>query len=149
MEPYKNHSGLLTIIKLLFILLFGYTATSKLIHLGQFEEQLGRFPLIHSHASFIAWAVPTVELVVAGLYMIHRFFLMVLYGSLSLMIVFTGYILTVLLFGENIPCSCGGIVSSMGWKTHILFNSLWIALAVLGIVTLQKVKNGQLPKNTT
>ncbi len=136
------------IIGLLYIVLFVYTATSKLIHLGQFQLQLERFPFISSYATWIAIGVPLVELVVAGLFLFDKYILTALYASMSLMIVFTTYIIMVLSFSDSIPCSCGGVVSSMGWKTHIIFNSTFIILALIGIFLISK-KYGYISEQQT
>lgn len=136
------------IIGLLYIVLFVYTATSKLIHLGQFQQQLEQFPFISSYATWIAIGVPLVELVIAGLFVFPKYILTALYASMSLMILFTTYIITVLNFSDSIPCSCGGVISSMGWKSHIIFNSLFIALALIGIFLTSK-KHGFISKQQT
>ncbi len=51
---------------------------------------------------------------------------------------FTVYIGLVLtgLFGR-VPCSCGGVLSSLGWEAHFLFNVCILALAVIGVYGLQ------------
>ena len=126
------------IIGLLYIVLFVYTATSKLIHLGQFQLQLERFPFISSYATWIAIGVPLVD----------KYILTALYASMSLMTLFTTYIIMVLSFSDSIPCSCGGVVSSMGWKTHIIFNSTFIILALIGIFLISK-KYGYISEQQT
>lgn len=35
---------------------------------------------------------------------------------------------------HNIPCSCGGILESLGWREHLYFNLAFIALAVLALI---------------
>jgi len=136
------------IISLLYIVLFVYTASSKLIHLGQFQLQLEGFPFISSYATWIAIGVPLVELVVAGLFLFEKYILTALYASISLMVFFTTYIIMVLSFSDSIPCSCGGVVSSMGWKTHIIFNSTFIILALIGILLIRK-KYGYISEQQT
>lgn len=136
------------IISLLYIVLFVYTASSKLIHLGQFQLQLERFPFISSYSTWIAIGVPLVELVVAGLLLFEKYILTALYASMSLMVLFTAYIIMVLSFSDSIPCSCGGVVSSMGWKTHVIFNNAFIGLALIGIFIISK-KNGYISKQQT
>ena len=128
-------------IGFLFIVLFVYTATSKLLDIEQFQLQLLRFPYISKYAYWIAWGVPIVELVIAGLYLIPKLILTALYASLLLMSAFLAYIILVLNFSDYFPCSCGGIMSTMGWKDHIIFNAVFIALALLGILIEVKYKN--------
>jgi hypothetical protein len=32
-----------------------------------------------------------------------------------------------------LPCSCGGAISRMGWREHIVFNVVFVGLTVLAI----------------
>lgn len=144
-----QHHYILQGIKALFLLLFVYTATSKLMYLGQFQEQLHRFPFIASYSDWVAIGVPFVELVIAGMFLFPKYQLGALYASFSLLFIFTGYIINVLQFSNAIPCSCGGVVSILGWKGHILFNIAFILLALLGIRLTKKHKTEALHQNTT
>ncbi len=137
------------IISLLFIALFVYTASSKMMHLGVFRLRLERMPYIAPYAEWISWGVPFLELVIAGLLLFNGYRLIGLYASLILMFLFTGYIIAVLQFSDSIPCSCGGVISALGWKDHILLNTTFMILALLGIIWSKK-HNKPLPyKNTT
>ena len=86
------------VIATLYLLLFVYTASSKLMHLGVFRLRLERMPYIAPYAQWISWGVPFLELVVAGLLVFRGYRLIGLYASLALMFVFTGYIIAVLQF---------------------------------------------------
>ena len=121
-------------------ILFLYTASSKLMGLSDFKLQLDRSEILGPFAEWIAWMVPLLEIVLAFLLLIKAFRLAALYGSLILMTLFTGYIAWILRFSDHIPCSCGGVISSMGWETHLVFNACWIALALIGIVLLENLK---------
>ena len=128
------------IASILYIILFVYAATSKFIDFDQFKMRLERFPFISSHAIWIAWGVPVIEILIAGLFLFPKFILTALYASFSLMTIFTAYIILVLKFSDLIPCSCGGVISAMGWKEHIIFNCAFIALALIGILLIEKNK---------
>jgi hypothetical protein len=39
-----------------------------------------------------------------------------------------------LLSEKDLPCSCGGIISSLSWRQHIIFNGVFILLAITGII---------------
>jgi len=124
------------IISYLFIILFVYAAVSKLLDFEQFRVQLGQSPLLSAFAQWIAWAVPTIEIVIAVLLISPRFRLPGLYASFSLMIMFTTYIIIILNFTDFIPCSCGGVLEQLGWTEHLVFNIGFILLALLGILFL-------------
>lgn len=128
------------IISYLFIILFVYAAVSKLLDFEQFRVQLGQSPLLSAFAQWIAWAVPSIEIVIAVLLMSPRLRFLGLYASFSLMIMFTTYIIIILNFTDFIPCSCGGVLEQLGWTEHLVFNIGFIFLALLGILLLSNTE---------
>jgi hypothetical protein len=120
-------------ISLLFTILFLYTATSKLMEYNVFKEQIATSTILAPISSTLAVTLPLLEIVIAFLLFVPRSRLVGLYLSLGLMIVFTGYIIAMLSFNEHVPCSCGGIIEKLSWKSHIILNSSLIALALAGI----------------
>ncbi|WP_268225635.1 MauE/DoxX family redox-associated membrane protein [Sinomicrobium oceani] len=121
-------------ICLLFVVLFTYAAVSKLLEFEKFRAQLGQSPLLTAFADMVVWTIPAVELAISLLLFVPRFRLAALYASLSLMTLFTAYIVAVLYFSPYVPCSCGGILENLGWTEHLVFNLVFIALAIAGIV---------------
>lgn len=118
----------------LFVLLWVYAALSKLLDYQTFKTQLGKSPLITEFAGLAAVIVPVAELIIAGLLVLNRTRLVGFYASFFLMTVFTGYLIAILNFSYHIPCSCGGILGSLGWKEHIVFNFFFIVLSLLAII---------------
>lgn len=121
-------------IALLFIFLFTYAAISKLIESETFRLQLEQSPFLSSFAWLLAWGVPLIEITVALMFFSSKLRLVALYVSLLLMILFTVYITAVLFFADSIPCSCGGVIASLSWNEHLVFNLVFIFLAGLGIL---------------
>lgn len=121
------------IVQFLFMALFIYAATSKLLEYDLFVAQIGKSPLITKHANLLAWLVPTVEFVVAGMLFVPKTRLIGFYAAFSLMFVFTAYIILILTLSPYVPCSCGGILNSMGWTEHLVFNIAFTLLAVIGV----------------
>lgn len=142
------YSKLITLFSLLLTILFVYTAVSKLIHLDLFQWRLELMPYISPYASLISWGVPFLELVIAGLLWFPRYRLLALYSSLVLLGVFTSYIIVVLKYSDSIPCSCGGVISTLGWTDHILFNITFMFMALLGIICNNKQNIMQSHQNT-
>lgn len=126
-------SILLEIISTLFVILFVYTAISKFMDFSVFREQIASSPVLKPVAGAAAFIVPGIELVVALLLLIPSQRLKGLYASLALMLVFTIYIIIILNFSEHIPCSCGGVIELMSWREHLVFNCVFILLAILAI----------------
>jgi len=125
---------IIEIISSLLILLFVYTAFSKLLDFTTFKVQLSKSPFINPFASTVAWALPLVEILVAVALTIKRTRLLGLYASLFLMTMFTAYIYTMLHYSYYIPCSCGGVISKLSWTQHLWFNSVFVLLSISGIL---------------
>lgn len=120
-------------ISLLFILLFTYAVVTKLLQHETFEMQLEQSPLLGSYAESFSILVPGVEIIAAILLIIPNFRLIGLWIALILMMVFTLYIIYILTLSESIPCSCGGVIASLTWSQHLLFNIGGMLLAGVGI----------------
>lgn len=131
----------LEIICFLFVLLFSYAAISKLWDFNVFKIQLGQSPLLTAFAGWVAWGIPIIELVTALLLAIPKYRLVALYAALGLMSLFTLYIIAILKFSDFVPCSCGGILERMGWQEHLIFNSVFVVLAILGVLIMPMKSN--------
>ncbi|SDQ89624.1 MauE/DoxX family redox-associated membrane protein [Flagellimonas zhangzhouensis] len=140
---------LINLFNLLLTLLFVYTAASKLIHLDTFQTRLERMPYVSSYATLISWSVPFLELVISGLLWFPKYRLLALYSSLVLLGVFTSYIIIILTYSDSVPCTCGGIISTLGWRDHILFNTAFMLMSLLGIIWSNKHYNIQAHQKTT
>ncbi|MEP7371737.1 MAG: MauE/DoxX family redox-associated membrane protein [Chitinophagaceae bacterium] len=124
-----------------YTILFLYTAISKLMEYSVFKEQIAASPILAPVSKLIAAGLPWTEILVTVLLIVPRWRLKGLYASLILMTAFTIYIAATLAFSEHIPCSCGGIISEMSWTQHLLFNTVFIGLAITGIILTKKVLN--------
>lgn len=125
--------AVLETIRLLFILLFVYTAVSKFIDYENFRAVIGQSPLITRFAPVLAIAVPVTEVAIALMLVIPRYRRPGLYASFAMMMLFTVYIIGLVTFSEKIPCSCGGVISYMTWQQHLYFNIVFVLLALLGM----------------
>jgi hypothetical protein len=117
----------------LFILLFVYTATSKLMLLEHFETVLKTSPLIGGYARYVSVVLPVIELATALLLFFPGTRMRGLVLSLALMAVFTIYISYMLVFKEHLPCSCGGVIGRLSWKEHLFFNLILTIIAVTAV----------------
>lgn len=128
------------IISALFILLFLYAAVSKLFEYEKFKLQLGQSPLLNSWSALIAWLVPGIEILLTILLTLQATRLIALYASFCIMVMFTTYIVVILHFSEYTPCSCGGVLETMTWSQHLIFNIVFIALAAISILIYSNSK---------
>lgn len=109
-----------------------YAAARKLLDLPAFREELYRQPFPRGVANALLYLLPLAELTVVALLLMDKTLAAGLQASLSLLIIFTGYILLIKLhFWAQIPCSCGGILGRMSWGAHLLFNLCFIAVNLL------------------
>ena len=123
-----------TIIQALLILLFIYTATSKLINFDQFAGEMYNQTLPHEVATVLIWTLPGIEILAAMLLLFERTQPVGYYLSAILLSLFTGYVSLVLLnFFSRVPCSCGGVIKALGWKMHLIFNLFFLLLSIRGI----------------
>ena len=128
------------VISFLFVVLFIYAATSKLLEFENFTVQLAQSPLLSAYAGIVAWLVPGLEILIALLLVLPRFTKIGLYASFFLMVLFTTYIYIILNYADFVPCSCGGVLEKMTWQQHLVFNAVFILLAA-GAIFLRDRKN--------
>lgn len=121
------------IVCYLHVLLFVYAGVSKLLDYENFKVQLGQSPMLNVHSGWIAWFIPSSELVMAILLLIPSTKLLGIFASYFLMLLFSAYIFATLNFSDYVPCSCGGILEEMTWHQHLIFNLIFCALALIAI----------------
>lgn len=128
------------LISSLFILLFVYTAINKLIARTKFEVVLKKSPLLEGYAGEVSWLLPVAEIIVSCLLLFPTMRKYGLYGAAILMTIFTLYIVYMLLFASNLPCSCGGVLENLSWTQHLLFNIFFLLLSILALIIYKKHK---------
>ncbi|RZM24702.1 MAG: hypothetical protein EOO88_21925 [Pedobacter sp.] len=136
----KQH--LIKLAYALLILLWSYTGLSKLIDNAAFEKQVTTL-ISAEHPKPISIGIPLLEVLTAFSLVWHRTRKLGLYLSLLLMAAFTTYVSLVIAgyFGPA-PCSCGGIISALGWKSHLLINITFLCL-VLYLLYTKKTERRQ------
>jgi putative oxidoreductase len=130
-----------------FLLLFVYTSASKFLNYDRFvfQMRLAPVPGMKILAPALGWLVPSIEILIAagfviGILFVPAFKIKSLYASVILLVAFEIYITIMLLSGSYLPCTCGGIISQMGWKQHLFFNGFLILAGMLSISYLKKHK---------
>ncbi|WP_141675536.1 MauE/DoxX family redox-associated membrane protein [Formosa haliotis] len=130
----KHRNFIIEIISNLLVVLFLYAAISKLINFEHFSWQLSQSPYISPLSSLLSWLIPVVEILIAITLISKKYRTLGLYSSLIILTAFTLYIFSVLKFSDNIPCSCGGVLSNLSWKNHLIFNLAFILFTIFGIL---------------
>lgn len=124
---------ILDVISTLLIILFVYTAVSKLINYNGFVWKLGTSPIVSVSPVLFSILIPAAELITSGLLLTQRYKKWGLYSAFALMSLFTLYVAYMLLFASRLPCTCGGIIKMMTWKQHLVFNTIFTILAFIAI----------------
>jgi hypothetical protein len=120
-------------VRFLLILLFAYAAFSKIAGHTIFRAQLTKFPVLGNYSLFLSWFIPYVELCIVALLFIPKFHTSGFFASAILLTIFSIFLILMVSFAVNLPCSCGGIIALLSWKQHIFFNLFFLALSVTGI----------------
>jgi len=127
-----KRSLIIEIISFFFILLFVYTAGSKLVNLEGFRSVISYSPIIGQQAAVVSWLMPITELLIALLLVIPQTRRIGLLVSAVLMLLFTLYVSYMLASMSKLPCSCGGILKQMTWPQHLVFNIVFTLVAFTG-----------------
>jgi uncharacterized membrane protein YphA (DoxX/SURF4 family) len=135
----SKRTTIVEIICALLIILFIYTGLNKLIDYEKFKFSIGRSPFIEKMQEYIAITLPIGEILISIALIVKRTRLIGLYFSFILMALFTGYIWLMLTYASDLPCSCGGILATMSWKDHLIFNAAFTFLAITGILLQNKL----------
>jgi|SRR5690606_6474964 len=135
----------LWVIRFFLIILLVYTSVSKLSNIELFEAQLSRQPdPIGALSAPFAWLLPLTELNIACILMCNGIIREGLILAFVLMLAFTGYVaLAVIGYWEDIPCSCGGVLSQLGWRDHLWFNLFFLVIAALGIAAERHLRRSK------
>jgi hypothetical protein len=122
-----------------------YAAISKWLDYDAFLEQLKSIPYIGPYKRIVSIFLPISELIIAFLLSLPITKKLGFYMSLVALFLFTVYIVLILM-GDKIPCSCGGVISTLGWRSHIIFNLFFILLSCLGIKYSDTFRHGLFQK---
>ncbi|WP_156167747.1 DoxX family protein [Sphingobacterium sp. Ag1] len=128
-----------------YAFLYMYTGWAKFMNLSTFIRGNSKIPYLGTYAKVIGYGIPALEIVLAILlivpmYRIRRF---ALWTSTLLMTVFTIYLSLMVGFADKKLCHCGGVIESMGWKTHIVFNLFWLIAGIFALVRT-KIKHSKI-----
>lgn len=117
------------ISKILLVLLFAYAGSSKLLGHQLFLAQLKQIEMLKAVARPVSFLLPALEILIAIFLAIDRTQITGLWLAAFLITTFTIYVAGMLLLKSSLPCTCGGVISSMTWKQHLLFNIFFMLLS--------------------
>jgi hypothetical protein len=131
-----------------YAFLYMYTGWAKFTNMATFIKGNSKIPYLGAYAKLIGYGIPSLEIVLAILLIVpvYRIKRSALWTSTLLMAVFTIYLSLMVGFMEKKLCHCGGVIESMGWKTHIAFNLIWLIAGIYALIKT-KVKHFNFQKN--
>ncbi len=135
---------IIEIIAILFVVLFLYTAISKISDYTIFKENLQTSEIIGPLAFLIAPLLLFIEALIPIFLLVPRWRLKGLYFSTVIMSLFTTYLILNNLSTESFPCSCGGIIGNLSVPQHIAVNCTYILLGIIAIRMENQVRKSSL-----
>jgi uncharacterized membrane protein YphA (DoxX/SURF4 family) len=138
---WLKKSTLIEIIAILYMSMFLYTAISKWTDYTMTREQMALMPLLTPVAHIVVWLLPATEIVITLLIFFHQTRKTGFYAATILMVLFTLYIIYMMLFYPTLPCSCGGFLTELSWPGHLVFNVVFIAFGILAIRMQKKINS--------
>jgi len=136
---YSKHSWMFiskgtiaVVIRIIYIFLFAYTGLSKLMDIARFIRVIQKTSLFGIFTIPIGWGIPILEIFLALLmaFSNRKTVKISMMIAVVCMVVFTSYLILMLLFMEHRMCNCGGVIESLNWTEHLVFN---IAVLLMGI----------------
>jgi hypothetical protein len=125
--------------------LFAYSAGAKIFDLPGYRSRIGDLPLPLWIAQPLTWLLPLVEILVVVLLVIPRTRSFGLISAVSLLAVFSVYLLYLTQY-PVLSCACGGWLEQIGAGWHLSLNAGFILLGVAGL--RNKLKNQHQPINS-
>lgn len=122
------------VIVILLIVLFLGTAADKWMDHETFRDGLRKSPFLISYAGLLSHAVPLAEFATVVMLLFKRTVLWGLYSAVFLMSAFTSYIYALMHYSYYVPCKCHAALESLTWEQHLLFNLIFLGLAVTGVI---------------
>ncbi|MBX2914699.1 MAG: hypothetical protein KF856_05415 [Cyclobacteriaceae bacterium] len=127
------------LITTLLVILFTYTALSKILDVDTFRKQMLNQPLPETLSQNLVWLVPVSEITTSIFLILKPLRLHGFVLAFLLMLAFTLYVSLILANTfAYIPCSCGGILNTLSWEAHLIFNIVFTLLALAGIIIERK-----------
>ncbi|QJB30813.1 hypothetical protein HF329_05665 [Chitinophaga oryzae] len=123
----------------IYVILFSYTAGSKFLDMKQFARDMDKQPFNHTITQGLTWGVPVIEALIVVVLIFPRYRIAGLRAATVLMVIFTIYVLLIMLRVFNkVPCSCGGVIRTLTWEQHLVFNLFFVVLGIVGLVVGRK-----------
>lgn len=113
--------------------LFSYTAISKLYDWQATKLAMYNQVIPDWSKEILLFVIPALELGVGLLLLVPAWRRMGFTASVFLLGTFTGYVAWIWIgLSDRVPCSCGGVISSLTWGQHLIFNLVFLVISIYG-----------------
>jgi hypothetical protein len=150
-KPFRiSASSFIIFVSTVFILLFGLTGLPKLFAVEKFANTMKEVKFMQPYANFVSYFIPLFEVFICVL--LAFTFRTIgktkiptrkigIYLSTLLMFELSVYVGAMLLmYGEKLPCGCGGVVEWLTWQQHFYLNVGLFLLGIAAIIVMKKNK---------
>jgi putative oxidoreductase len=121
--------------------LFSYVAFSKWLDMHAFKNAMHNQVFPDWFATVLVWTLPPMEVITVVLLAMKKTRATGFIFSLTQMILFTTYIIAILLHVfPRVPCGCGGVIQKFTWGQHLIFNLFFITISALGYYLTKREK---------
>lgn len=126
---------IITAATFLLVLLWVYALASKVTDFGHFQVQMQRQVFLPGIAKALVYIVPATESIIILLLCARSYRIYGFLFSAFLLTAFSIYIALVISGAfHKVPCSCGGVLESIGWVAHLILNLAFLALSIAGFL---------------
>lgn len=138
MKKYKDQ--IIVTLTVIFILFWLFAAGSQLYDFNKFKGKMNNQVFSGIISNVLAYAMPTLEIIIAGLFVYASTRLLAVLLSFSLMLAFTTYVgLALLNVYSRMPCNCAGLLGqSSSWEANFILNLFITAVAAIGLIITLK-----------
>lgn len=121
------------VVSAVLLFVFLYTALSKLAEHEGFLLTLKQVSLLAPFATVISRLLPVGELILVLLLFFPKTRRVGLQLSVLAILLFSLYILYLLILAPSLPCSCGGFISKLSWRQHLFLNFCLVTMGVAAV----------------
>ncbi|UMQ43077.1 hypothetical protein MKS83_05145 [Chryseobacterium sp. Y16C] len=123
------------LIIFILILVWAYTFASKIFDFDTFNRQIKGAYLLSAVGAVLPYILQAVHLGIVILLLKKNWRRLGLLTSLSVLILYTAYLIYILKFAPSIPCSCIAVFKGMNWNDQLYFNFIALAINIIGLIT--------------
>ncbi|OPC67336.1 hypothetical protein DSC47_01130 [Elizabethkingia miricola] len=125
-------------VSIFFVILFCYASISKILDFRNFQSQLGQSPGMAGYEIVVAYSIIFLQIITVILLCYQPFRILGLWFTFGILSVFAGYVAFILIYSENLPCTCIGLFKKISWKENLILNIGLVIVALAGIFSAQE-----------